>query len=135
MNPSQPPLDGLVRQRLLILFLLAHGKHRAPHPWYAQEEEPFLRVGEVGDVAQPGHGGGEVERRARDEEALGPGKAAEPNAERFGPPAAAAVGADQPLRAYFSSSIDRDRNSVVVVLDLRDRTAEFDARLRREPLG
>jgi hypothetical protein len=80
----QPPLIEASDNAPPRLFLLAHGKHRAPHAGHAQEEEPFLGIGEVGDVAEPGSGGGEVERRARDEEALGPGEAFErmPSASR-----------------------------------------------------
>src|SRR6185312_11402206 len=120
---------------LLVLFLLAHGKHRAPHAGDAQEEEPFFGIGEVGDVAEPGQGGGEVERRARDEEALRPGEAFEPDAERFAHAAAPAVRADEPLRLDLPFFVYAYRDRSRVLAYVGDGAAEFDASLWRETLG
>src|SRR5205823_5794907 len=72
-----------------------------------------------------------LERRAGDEKALGPGEALEPDAERLAHPAAATVGADEPLGFEFLRSVDDRRHATVVLFNIGDGRTELESRVRQ----
>src|SRR4029077_9772628 len=107
VDSAKATLDRGLGDRLLVLFILAYGKHGAPHAWNAKQEEPLLRIGEVGDVGEPRQSGGEGGGGAGDEEPLRPGEACQLDAERFAHAAAAAVRSDEPARLDLPCPVDR----------------------------
>ena len=125
-----------IRQRLLVLLVLARVEHRAPASLeivarHLEQVGPLLGVGHVAAQAAAERRL-EIELRGDHEEALRPGVALEVDAERLAHRAAAAVGADHVVGVVFCN-IGFDLYPLVVLLEPDDPFSHAHFHVRHAP--